>query len=95
MFPPFSLTAEVRRFEGPTGWTYVPFDEDLSRELRPLVTDRWPALLKVRAGVGDFSWTATVMPIKDGPLFIALTAPVRKRLDVAPGQTLTVRVEPL
>ncbi len=95
MFAPFSITSPVLRFEGDNGWYYVPFDEEDSESFRPLVTETWPALLKVRARIGDHAWTATVMPIKDGPLFVALTAPVRRRLGIEEGQVVTVNVEPL
>lgn len=94
MFHPFTLDERVHRFEGPGGWFYLPFDEALSEELRPLVAAEWPALLKVSARVGDFEWTATVMPIKDGPLFIALPAKVRKRLKIGLGDRVEVHIAP-
>ena len=95
MFAPFSITAPISKFDGDNGWYYVPFDEADSASFRPLVSSTWPALLKVRARIDDVTWTATVMPIKDGPLFIALTAPVRKRLGLEQGQEVTVRIEPV
>lgn len=95
MFEPFSVTSEVLRFDGENGWFYVPFDDDTSELLRPLVTDKWPALLKVRAQLDGVRWTATVMPIKDGPLFVALTAPIRKQLGIAEGHEVSIAIEPL
>lgn len=95
MFTPFTLHTAVQRFEGPNGWYHVPLPEDRSAALRPFVTETWPALLKVTATIDDYSWTATVMPIQDGPLFIALTAPVRKKLKIEEGRTIEVRIAPV
>lgn len=95
MFDPFEVTHEVLRFDGPDGWFYVPFDEATSAELRPLVTATWPALLKVDAQVRGHRWRATVMPIKEGPLFVALPAAVRKRTGVQAGDRVTVTVMPI
>lgn len=64
MFAPFSVTTDVRRFDGQNGWHYLPFDDKTSKTLRPQVEDNWPALLKVKACIAEHSWTATVMPIK-------------------------------
>lgn len=94
MFAPFTIRGTVKRFDGPTGWHYLPLDVRHSAALRPLVTESWPALLKVTATIGDHAWVATVMPIKDGPLFIAITAPVRKKLGIRVGQALSVAIEP-
>lgn len=85
----------MRRFDGQKGWHYVPFDETTGGSLRPLVEDAWPALLKVKARIAKHSWTATVMPIKDGPLFIALTASARRKLRLAVGDVITVFIKPL
>lgn len=94
MFTPFTVETEVLRFEGPGGWLYVPFSPEKSAALRRFVTEEWPALLKVAATLDGHRWTATVMPIADGPLFIALTAPVRKKLGVGEGDRVAVRIEP-
>lgn len=95
MFKAFSFTAEVQRFSGPNGWYYLALNAKKSKELRPLVTEVWPALLKVSATVKTHEWTATIMPIKDGPLFMTLTAPVRKKLDIQVGQRLRATITPL
>lgn len=95
MFEPFTVETEVLRFEGPSGWTYVPFGPRESAALRMRVNETWPALLKVAATLNGHRWTATVMPIADGPLFIALTAPVRKRLGIGEGDRVAVRIEPV
>lgn len=80
----------VARFEGPGGWTYLPLSKRLSSVLAPLVRSTWPALLKAECTLGKTVWTASIMPIKDGPLFIALPAKVRKAEKIEVGQRITV-----
>ena len=72
-------TGIVQRFDGVNGWYYVALDEELSKALRPLVSGLWPALLPAEFTVGSTTWKSSIMPIKNGPLFIALPAKVRKK----------------
>jgi len=39
MFAPFSITTDVRRFDGQNGWHYLPFDDKTSKTLRPQAGD--------------------------------------------------------
>lgn len=94
-FVPFTQSGRVQRFDGPNGWLYLPFDEGPSAALRGLVGAHWPALLKVAARIGEYRWIATVMPIKDGPLFIAMTAPVRRALGIDEGDEIAVVIAPV
>lgn len=87
------ITAKLQRFDGPSGWFYVPFDETFSRGLRPLVTQHWPALLKVRAEIAGLPWTASIMPIRDGPLFVAIPAKIRRKLEIGVGDVVTLDID--
>lgn len=91
-FETCSITGPIRRFPGAGGWHHLLLPPELDQRLRPLVTAHWPALLKVAARVDAIAWTATVMPIKDGPLFIDLPAKIRKQLDIEEGDEVTVRL---
>lgn len=73
-----SIKNVVKRFPGQYGWYYVEVDEDISKDLRPILKNLWPALLKAQFTLGKTTWNSSIMPIKDGPLFIALPAKVRK-----------------
>lgn len=87
-----TVSGTILRFPGPNGWYYVPLHEDQSKELRVLVKSLWPALLPATLSVGTSMWKSSIMPIKDGPLFIALPAKVRKAEGLAEGQKVTVQV---
>ena len=88
----FVVSGEVKRFPGKMGWHYVELPEGLSTDLRPLIADLWPALLRAQFSLGDTTWESSIMPIKDGPLFIALPAKVRRSASIAEGQQISVHV---
>lgn len=89
----FDVTGEVKRFPGKGGWYYVELGDKLSADLRPAVASTWPALLPCQLRLGDSSWKSSIMPIKDGPLFIALPAKVRKAETIMENQVVTVSCE--
>ncbi len=89
----FNVSGEVKRFPGKYGWYYVELDEDLSKDLRPLLKDRWPGLLNASFTVHRTHWNSSIMPIKDGPLFIALPVKVRKTEAITEGQLVTINFE--
>ena len=74
----FEVSGKIKRFPGNYGWYYVELDENLSKDLRPLLKNLWPGLLKAEFVINKTTWRSSIMPIKDGPLFIALPAKVRK-----------------
>lgn len=86
-----SVTGTVQQFPGKGGWLYVELPEDLSTDLRPIVAQTWPALLRCTFTTGKTTWQSSIMPIKDGPLFIALPAAVRKKEGIVVGATITVK----
>lgn len=90
----YVVSGEVKRFPGPTGWHYLELPLDLDPELRPLVRQRWPALLSVRCTLGRTTWDGSIMPIKAGPLFIAVPARVRTSEGVVVGSAVTISFEP-
>lgn len=86
----FSINEVVRKFPGPNGWYYVPLSDELSADLRPLMKNRWPALLNAQFKLNNTEWKSSIMPIKDGPLFIALPAKVRKAENIVEGSNITI-----
>lgn len=88
-----SVKGSVKRFPGQYGWYYVELDEKLSKDLRPLLANIWPALLKAEFRIDKTIWQSSIMPIKDGPLFIALPAKIRKVEDLDVGNKVTINVE--
>jgi hypothetical protein len=89
----FSVNNTVRRFPGKYGWYYIELEEDISQDLRPVLKGLWPALLKARFTLNKTTWKSSIMPIKDGPLFIALPSKVRKAEDIDVDQIIEVDVE--
>jgi len=91
----FEVSGQVKRFPGDYGWYYVVLDEGLSKDLRPLLANLWPALLKAEFVINKTTWQSSIMPIKDGPLFIALPAKVRKAetIDVADKINITFELK--
>lgn len=83
----------VKRFSGKYGWYYVELDEGLSKDLRPLLVNLWPALLKAKFRINKTTWQSSIMPIKDGPLFIALPAKIRKAEGIDEGSKVTITFE--
>jgi hypothetical protein len=86
----YSVRGEVKRFEGQYGWHYVELSEQLSNDFRPLIKNRWPALLKATFKINSTRWESSIMPIKDGPLFIALPSKIRKAEGIAEGQNVVI-----
>jgi hypothetical protein len=91
----FEVSGQVKRFSGDYGWYYVELDIGLSKELRPLLANLWPALLKAEFVINKTIWLSSIMPIKDGSLFIALPAKVRKAemIDVADKINITFKLK--
>lgn len=89
----FEISGSVKRFPGQYGWYYVELDEGLSKDLRPLLANLWPALLKAEFRINKTIWQSSIMSIKDGPLFIALPAKVRKAEGLDVGNIVTINFE--
>lgn len=89
----FEVSGKIKRFPGEYGWYYVELDEGLGKDLRPLLANRWPALLGAEFRTGKTIWQSSIMPIKDGPLFIALPAKIRKAEGLDFGNKVTINFE--
>jgi hypothetical protein len=90
----FQVTGTVKQFPGKYGWFYVELDESLSKDFRSIIKDRWPVLLGAEFRVNNTVWNSSIMPIQNGPLFIALPAKVRKAEHIKQGQEITVEFKP-
>ncbi len=86
----FKVSGSVKRFPGKYGWHYITLDDDLSRDFRGIVKENWPSLLGATFTINKTTWKSSIMPIKDGPLFIALPVKIRKAENIKEGQTITV-----
>lgn len=86
----FTVSNTVKRFPGEYGWYYIELDENVSKDFRPIIKEKWPALLNATFTLHDTTWKSSIMPVKDGPLFIALPAKVRKAEGIDLDQKITV-----
>lgn len=89
----FEISGKVKRFPGKYGWHYIELDDDLSKDFRVMVKDKWPSLLGATFTINQTTWKSSIMPIKDGPLFIALPAKIRKKEAIEKGQNITISFE--
>jgi hypothetical protein len=87
------VSGKIKRFPGKYGWYYVELDKGLSKDLRPLLANLWPALLKAKFRINNTIWQSSIMPIKDGPLFIALPVKIRKAEGLDVGGKVTISFE--
>ena len=83
----------MKKFPGEKGWYYLPLDTELSSHFSDLVKAVWPALLKAELRINSTVWKSSIMPIKDGPLFVALPAKIRKAENIDEGDYITVTLE--
>lgn len=89
----FKVTGQVKRFPGKGGWYYVELSQDLSQDLRPLLKDKWPQLLSAKFKINSTSWDSSIMPIKDGLLFIALPAKIRDTQNIKLDDRVSISVK--
>lgn len=86
------ICGDVQRFPGERGWFYLPLSEELCALLNEDVREAWPALLKADCSIGETHWSGTIMPIKNGPLFVSLPAKVRKAEDIYEGKRVRLNM---
>ena len=86
----FKVSDTVKRFPGKYGWYYIELNESVGENFRPIIKEKWPALLNATFTLGSTTWKSSIMPIKDGPLFIALPAKVRKAESIDLDQKVTI-----
>lgn len=89
----FKVSGKIKRFPNKYGWYYVELDEGLSKDLRPLLANLWPALIRAEFRINNTIWQSSIMPIKDGPLFIALPAKIRKVENLDVDNKVTINFE--
>lgn len=87
------ITGNIKKFPGEKGWYYLPFDTELSSHFREMVNAVWPALLKTELKINNTAWKSSIMPIKDGPLFVALPANIRKAEKLQEGDSVTITLK--
>lgn len=83
----YEFKSYVELFPQDNGWYYVKVPTKLSKPLEVLA-DR--GLIAVQATTGTSSWPTSLLPMGDGTHFIALSAKVRKKENIALGDKIKI-----
>ena len=92
---PYEVTAEVLRYPGITGWHYVTLPDEIVDDIRARFGSSARAFgsLAVSVAVGHSEWTTSIFFDNNTATYLLpLKADVRKREQVAEGDTVTVRL---
>jgi hypothetical protein len=91
----YEVTTEVLKYPGITGWHYVTLPADIVDDIRARYGSSARAFgsLAVSVEVGHSEWTTSIFYDNNTASYLLpLKADVRKREDVAEGDTVTVRL---
>lgn len=93
----YRFESEVRRWEARVhdDWYFVELPRDASAEIREWSDARPRAgfgAVKVRATLGDTTWSTSIFPA-DGAYSLVLNSRVRRAEGVEPGETVAAEVE--
>lgn len=73
----FSVEGKIWRYSGAGAWYFVYVGEKLSQQIKDVAKARKNGFVRVKATIGDTSWTTTLFPTKEGPYLIAIKSEVR------------------
>jgi hypothetical protein len=87
----FTVEGKVWRYPGLGGWHFVYVNKAVSQKIKDATRNKKKVgfqFIRVRAQIGTTTWTTTLFPTKDGPYLLAVKADVRKKEDIADGDTV-------
>jgi hypothetical protein len=91
----YEVTTEVQKYPGITGWHYVTLPDDIVDDIRARYGSSARAFgsLAVSVEIGHSEWTTSIFYDNNTATYLLpVKADVRKREDVAEGDTVTVRL---
>lgn len=89
----YTVTAEVWRHSGPSGWHFVTLPADVADEVRARTIARPFGSVAARVTVGGVAWeTSLFADTKRGSYLLPLKADVRRRAKIAAGDTVTLTI---
>ena len=91
----YEVTTEVQKYPGITGWHYVTLPADVVDDIRERYGSSARAFgsLAVSVEIGHSEWTTSIFYDNNTSTYLLpVKADVRKREDVAEGDTVTVRL---
>lgn len=89
----WEFSGEIFQWRGPSPYYFVAMPEDGSRELKAAAAglSYYRGVIRIRAWLGDTEWTTSLMS-KDGRYLVPLRDSVRKPLELADGDVVTLRL---
>lgn len=81
-----TVTGTVQTFPAPAGWHYI----DVPPALIVGIRGGAYGMVPIECQLGATRWKTSLLPKGDGQYFIALKATVRKKEQVALGDTVTI-----
>jgi hypothetical protein len=91
----YEVTTEVQKYPGITGWHYVTLSADVVDDIRARYGSSARAFgsLAVSVEIGHSQWSTSIFYDNNSESYVLpVKADVRKREDVAEGDTVTVRL---
>ncbi len=88
----FEIEGKVWRYQGESPWHFVYVPEKLSRQIKDTARASKNGLVRIKATIGDTTWTTALFPTKDGPYLIAVKAQVREREVIDNGDKVKISV---
>jgi hypothetical protein len=90
---PLRFAAELWEHDGEGGWHFVSVPPDLGDEIRSTSVRRGFGSVRVRATIGDSTWTTSVFPSRQGSYVLPVKRAVRDGEGVEAGDVVDVVLE--
>ena len=90
----FNVREKVWLYPGDTPWHFVNIDKKQSAQIKELygANKRGFGSIPVVVTLGKTSWKTSIFPDKRGPYLLPLKADVRRKEDIAAGDTITFSI---
>ena len=88
----FVVEGKVWRYQGESPWHFVYVPQKVSQQIRDMKRAGRNGLVRIKATIGDTTWTTSLFPTKDGPYLIAIKAQVREREVIDDGDKVKISV---
>lgn len=89
----WEFSGEIFQWRGPSPYYFVAMPEEESHDLKAAASglSYYRGVIQIRVGIGDTEWTTRLLP-KDGRYLVPLRDSVRKPLELADGELVTIRL---
>ena len=91
-----SVTGPMWLWSGESAsWHFISVPEEQAGEIRAhgLMSRGGFGSVRIEARIGDVTWRTSVFPVKTGGYILPVKADVRRKAEIAAGDTVTVALE--